>query len=161
MNVLERRGLPSASGLAATILEIVDRPEPDAQALQMLVECDPVLAAKIIRAGNEPGGSKSRSISTLPQAIRALGVMKIQSALLTFTLAPPGVLTYLKQYNSVDYPANQDKYLGWAMAPTSQTSTVSDATFPTNGFQNKVQEYGWHYGLYMRGERFRGVLTPA
>ncbi len=90
LNVLEKSGLPSASGLAATVIELIDRAEPDIQALQWLIECDPVLTAKIIRAANQPGGSKVRSVSTLPQAIRTLGMMNIQSAILTFSLAPLG-----------------------------------------------------------------------
>jgi len=114
MNLLERQGLPSASGLAATILEIIDRPEPDAQVLQMLVECDPVLAAKIIRAGNERGGSKLRPVSTLSQAIRTLGIMKIQSALLTFTLANPGELE--EDSNAFDYKLHWRHALTTAMA---------------------------------------------
>ena len=114
MNLLERQGLPSASGLAATILEIIDRPEPDAQVLQMLVECDPVLAAKIIRAGNERGGSKLRPVSTLSQAIRTLGIMKIQSALLTFTLANPGEQE--EDSNAFDYKLHWRHALTTAMA---------------------------------------------
>ena len=88
LNVLEKRGLPSPSHLASKILELIDRAESEPDVLQSLIQCDPVLTAKIIRAGNEPGGSKDRSVSTLPQAIRTLGMMKIQSAILTFSLTP-------------------------------------------------------------------------
>ncbi len=72
------------------VIEVIDRTEPDMRALQGLIECDPVLTAKIIRAANAPTGSKTRSVSTLPQAIRTLGMMNIQRAILTFSLAPLG-----------------------------------------------------------------------
>lgn len=77
-----------------------------------------------------------------------------------WTLAGAGPISYLKQYNSVDFPANQDKYNGYGMAPTAGTSAVSDGNFATNGYLNKVQCYAWNYGLYMRGERTRGPLNP-
>jgi HD-like signal output (HDOD) protein len=88
LNVLEKKSLPSPSHLASKILELIDRAEGELDVLQSLIQCDPVLTAKIIRAANEPGGSKDRSVSTLPQAIRTLGMMKIQSAILTFSLTP-------------------------------------------------------------------------
>lgn len=68
---------------------------------------------------------------------------------------------YERHYYSTDFGANEDKHLGWVMAPTSGTSVVSDGTFASNGFLNKVQRYAWGYGLYLRGERFRGPLVPA
>ena len=54
LNVLEKRGLPSPSHLASKILELIDRAESEPDVLQSLIQCDPVLTAKIIRAANEP-----------------------------------------------------------------------------------------------------------
>ncbi len=111
LSVLEKTGLPSASGLAAMVLEVIDRTEPDMRALQGLVECDPVLTAKIIRAANAPTGSKTCSVSTLSQAIRTLGMMNIQRAILTFSLAPLGT-------ESGD-PSRFDYSLHWRHALTT------------------------------------------
>ncbi len=37
LSVLEKRGLPSASGVAAMVLEVIDRTEPDMRALDGVV----------------------------------------------------------------------------------------------------------------------------
>jgi signal transduction histidine kinase/ActR/RegA family two-component response regulator len=74
--------------VAATVVDLIDRAEPRVDALRSVIECDPVLTAKILREANQPEVSSVRPISTLPQAITILGLEKIKAAVLTFTLAP-------------------------------------------------------------------------
>ncbi len=85
--VLERSDLPSPSGIVARVLDLITRGDPDLDALPSVIACDPVLTAKLLRAANGPEVDTARPTSTIPQAIRALGVQRIESIVLSFTVA--------------------------------------------------------------------------
>ena len=87
-SIYEGRRLSSPSAVAATVVDLIDRAEPRVDALRSVIECDPVLTAKILREANQPEIASVRPVSTLLQAITLLGLEKIKAAVLTFTLAP-------------------------------------------------------------------------
>jgi signal transduction histidine kinase/ActR/RegA family two-component response regulator len=87
--VLERSDLPSPAGIVARVLDLITRRDPDLDALPSVIACDPVLTAKLLRAANGPEVETGRPASTIPQAIRALGLERIESIVLSFTIAPP------------------------------------------------------------------------
>jgi HD-like signal output (HDOD) protein len=84
--VLEKPDLPSPPGIVARVLDLITRGDPDLDALPSVIACDPVLAAKLLRAANGPEVDSVRPISTIPQAILSLGVQRIESIVLSFSL---------------------------------------------------------------------------
>jgi signal transduction histidine kinase/CheY-like chemotaxis protein len=85
--VLDKSDLPSPPGIVARVLDLITRGDADLDALPSVIACDPVLTAKLLRAANGPEVQSERPISTIPQAIRALGVERIESIVLSFTIA--------------------------------------------------------------------------
>ncbi len=85
-NATEIDTLPSLPGIAARVLEVVSESTPDLVQLQRLIESDPVLVLRVLRAANSGERTTQRPISTVLQAIRTLGVQEIQSVLLGFEL---------------------------------------------------------------------------
>ncbi len=82
----EVTSLPSPPGIASHVLEVLSAKVPDLKALQRVIECDPVLVARVLRAANSPDRTTRRPISTVLQAIRTLGAQEIHSVLLSFEL---------------------------------------------------------------------------
>lgn len=67
------RALPSIPGVAARLLELADAPNAGLPELASVVQRDPALVAKLIRAAATPGRAGARKIATLIDALAVLG----------------------------------------------------------------------------------------
>lgn len=78
--------LPSLPSAAVKILELVQDPDVDVQALGKTIELDPALAARVVRLANSSLFGLTREISSVRQALVILGLRTVKLAALSFTL---------------------------------------------------------------------------
>jgi signal transduction histidine kinase/CheY-like chemotaxis protein len=106
--------LTTPSSVAARVLEIVDQVDPKLSELRSVIECDPALTAGILRAANQAEVRSKRPIATPVQAITILGLERIKSAVLSFSLAPQG--SWQSQNVTFDYKLHWRHALTTAVA---------------------------------------------
>lgn len=78
--------LPSVPGLASQVLKVVEDPSACAEDLRAVIEGDPAVAARILRAANSSLYSFSRRIETLQHAISLLGFRSVSNIVLAVAL---------------------------------------------------------------------------
>lgn len=78
--------IPSLPVAAVKILELVQDPDVDVQALGRTIELDPALSARIVRLANSSLFGLTREISSVRQALVILGLRTVKLAALSFTL---------------------------------------------------------------------------
>jgi HD-like signal output (HDOD) protein/GGDEF domain-containing protein len=78
--------LPTLPVAAMKVLELVQDPDVDVQALGKVIEYDPALAARLVRLSNSSLFGLSREISSVRQALVILGLRTVKLAALSFTL---------------------------------------------------------------------------
>ena len=83
--------LPSLPTAAVEILRIFGQDDVSMQEISDLVQTDPALAGKVLRAANSPRFSLAREVSDLRQALSLLGRGKVTPIVLSFTLASESV----------------------------------------------------------------------
>ena len=84
--VLYESTLPSSPGVVSQLVDMIERAETNVAEFRAMIECDPVLTAKVLRAANSLANQSSRKVSTVVQAIAALGLKRIESIALGFSL---------------------------------------------------------------------------
>ncbi len=83
------RSLPSPPALAREVLRLCEQPEVDMKSLVTLVQRDPALSARLLRAANSPFYGYRRQARSLKDAVLFLGINGTISLALTFSLAVP------------------------------------------------------------------------
>lgn len=83
--------LPSLPTIAVEILRVFGDPNAPMQKIADLVQADPALASKILKAANSSRFGLPREVSNLQQALALMGKAKITPLVLSFSLASESV----------------------------------------------------------------------
>ena len=83
--------LPSLPTIAVEILRVFGDPDAPMQQIANLVQADPALASKILKAANSTRFGLPREVSNLQQAMALMGKAKITPLVLSFSLASESV----------------------------------------------------------------------
>lgn len=83
--------LPSLPTIAVEILRVFGDPDAPMQKIADLVQADPALASKILKAANSSRFGLPREVSNLQQALALMGKAKITPLVLSFSLASEAV----------------------------------------------------------------------
>ncbi len=96
------RSLPSPPGIAMQVVALAQDPDAGVSEVADLVQKDPALAARILRAANSPLYARNREITNVRQALMLLGLHATLSLALGFSL-----VAGLKEDGDsrIDYPA--------------------------------------------------------
>lgn len=83
--------IDSLYSLPAVAVQVLDLTHPekkdvDYERLKNAIECDPALAAKVLRAANAPVFGGSGNVTTLPQAFRILGTQALRGIVISLSL---------------------------------------------------------------------------
>ncbi|MEJ2060685.1 MAG: GGDEF domain-containing protein [Gammaproteobacteria bacterium] len=78
--------LPSPPGIAVQILEIAENPRATLTELEDIIHLDPALTSKILRVANSPIYRQRRTLTSLRQALMALGLRATMMLALGFSL---------------------------------------------------------------------------
>ena len=89
--VARAESLYTLPAVAMEVIQLTDAPEVDTRALKECIECDPALAAKILRVVNSSLFGLSGHVENLTQAIALLGIKPLKLLVLGFSL-PDGLL---------------------------------------------------------------------
>jgi HD-like signal output (HDOD) protein len=79
--------LPSPSGVALQILNLVRDPDSSFDDLEKIITADPALAGKILRIANSSFYSPNSSVNSMARALSLLGTNVIKNIALSFVLA--------------------------------------------------------------------------
>ena len=122
--------LPSPSGVALSILQLVDREDASIEELSVLVQADPALSAKLLRFANSPVVAPRRPIVAVQDAVTLIGMNGVRSLVLGLSL----VGRYKTgQCENFDYPRYWSGSLALALAMSS-LSALSRLAAPEEGF---------------------------
>lgn len=83
---IDQLEVPKATPAAAEALELVNQVEPDIRKLEKAIMHDPILAGTLLRYANSPLMRRSAEISSVPSALRLLGLKSVRSAIVTATI---------------------------------------------------------------------------
>ena len=84
--LLHCRNLPSPPGVALRVIDIAKDPDASLEDIAKIISADPALSARLLRIANSPMYATRRRVSTLSQAIAAIGSNAILSLALGFSL---------------------------------------------------------------------------
>lgn len=90
--------LPSLPETVTKIKEALDDPEIEMKKIEVLIERDPLVAAKLLKLANSAAYSFSGRIAQIPMAMRLLGLQEIYNLVLAST-----VLSMLENAQGFDY----------------------------------------------------------
>ncbi|MEQ9408624.1 MAG: diguanylate cyclase [Fuerstiella sp.] len=79
--------LPSLPTIAVEILRVISNPDAPMQQIADLVQADPALASKILKAANSSRFGLPRRVADLRQALTLMGKAKVTPLVLSFSLA--------------------------------------------------------------------------
>ena len=80
------RSLPSMPSVAMEVLELAQSDDADLGSLGKVIERDPALTTKVLRTVNSSFYARSKSVSTLSQAVVILGMQSVKTLVLGFSL---------------------------------------------------------------------------
>lgn len=83
--------LPSLPTIAVEILNVFGDPDAPIQRVAQLVQADPAMASKILKAANSSRFGLAREVADLRQAIALMGKAKITPIVLSFSLASESI----------------------------------------------------------------------
>lgn len=78
--------LPTPTGVALQILDLVEDPDTTAESLARVIECDPALSGRMLKIANSPLVGSSRQIASVFRAVVLLGFRSAASIALGVTL---------------------------------------------------------------------------
>ncbi|MDD5578711.1 MAG: diguanylate cyclase [Methylobacter sp.] len=78
--------LPSPSGTALAIMQLVQREDSSAQQVAHLVQCDPALSGRVLRFANSAAFGIGRSIASVQEAVLMMGMQAIRNFALSLSL---------------------------------------------------------------------------
>lgn len=78
--------LPSPQGVALEVVRLCQSEDLDLSAIARVVQSDPALVGKILKATNVSLGGARRSITTINDALMVLGLMPVRNLVLAFSL---------------------------------------------------------------------------
>jgi diguanylate cyclase (GGDEF)-like protein len=84
--VAQCRSLPSMPSIAVEVLELAQSDDVDLGAMAKVIERDPALTTKLLRTVNSSFYARSKSVSTLSQAVVILGLQSVKTLVLGFSL---------------------------------------------------------------------------
>ncbi|MEZ6062783.1 MAG: diguanylate cyclase [Planctomycetaceae bacterium] len=95
--------LPSLPTVAIEILKIFDDPNADARRISEIVEADPAIASKVLKAANSPKYSARGEISDVRRAVTMMGKNNVTPLVLSFSLSSESMVSaahaeYFKQF---------------------------------------------------------------
>lgn len=83
--------LPSLPTIAVQVLEVFGDPSAPIQRVAELVQADPAMASKILKAANSSRFGLKREVADLRQAISLMGKAKVTPIILSFSLASESI----------------------------------------------------------------------
>ena len=125
--------LPSLPTIAVQVLEVFGDPNASIQTVADLVQADPAMASKILKAANSSRFGLKRDVADLRQAIAMMGKAKITPIILSFSLAsesiddPKHAVHYKRFWLRSFAQATAGEVLGMALGPgfASECFTVN------------------------------------
>ncbi len=86
VKLIETNGLPSPPGVAFRLLELYDKEDLDISEISQVIGADPVLASKLISYCNSPLLARAMRVSSVNQAVVAVGLRAVKMISLSFSL---------------------------------------------------------------------------
>lgn len=75
--------IPKATPAATAALDLVNQNEPDIRKLEKAIMQDPILASTLLRYANSPLLRRATEITSVPSALKLLGLNSVKSAVVT------------------------------------------------------------------------------
>jgi HD-like signal output (HDOD) protein len=84
--IAECQSLPTLPAAALTIIQLTSKDEVDMKDVVAVIEKDPALSIRVLRAVNAPFYGLNQKVSTVPQAVSLLGLNTVKALVLGFSL---------------------------------------------------------------------------
>ena len=84
--LVKTRGLPSPPGVAFRLLELYDQEDVEIEEISRIISADPVLASRLISYCNSPLLARRMGVSSINQAVVAIGLRAVKMISLSFSL---------------------------------------------------------------------------
>lgn len=84
--LIDTNGLPSPPGVAFRLLELYDKEDVEISEISQVIGADPVLASKLISYCNSPLLARAMQVSSVNQAVVAVGLRAVKMISLSFSL---------------------------------------------------------------------------
>lgn len=78
--------IPKATPAATAALNLVNQNEPDIRKLEKAIMQDPILASTLLRYANSPLVRRATEVTSVPSALKLLGLNSVKSAVVTATI---------------------------------------------------------------------------